>query len=149
MPYKDPQKAKANQHERSLRYRAKQHSLRFGLNAGDMRGKHGHQAKGPANARWNNGRMRTSHGYIAVKVPEDHHLRQAHGYAYEHQIVAERMLGRRLASNEIVHHLNGVHSDNRPENLEVQTINQHAALHAKVPGARDKRTGRFVPGKRH
>jgi len=107
-----------------------------------MRGRHGHHARGARNGRWNGGRMRTAEGYIAVRVPDGHHLRLAHGYAYEHQIVAERMLGRRLRANEVAHHRNHCRGDNRPENLQVMTVRAHAALHC-ADSLRDA-LGRFA-----
>lgn len=76
--------------------------------------------------------MRTSHGYIAVAVEEGHHLRQAHGYAYEHDLVAESMLGRRLLPSEVVHHKNHVKDDNRPENLEIMSRADHLQLHLRI-----------------
>ena len=91
--------------------------------------------------------MRTSTGYLAIKVPDNHHLRQAHGYAYEHQLVAEAILGRRLRPDETVHHRNGNRADNRPENLQVMLRSDHAREHAAFPGARDK-LGRFKAGTR-
>ena len=48
---------------------------------------------------------------------------------YEHQVIAERMLGRPLLPRENVHHRNGVKSDNRPENLEVVDARDHLVHH--------------------
>ena len=139
----DPEKRRASKR----RYLERKKVEKYGSAAAgkDMRGRHGNHASGERNARWNGGRMLTSHGYIAVKVPEGHHLRQAHGYAYEHDLVAEDELGRRLAPGEVVHHRNGKRCDNRPENLEVTTRSDHAREHADFPGARDE-AGRFKAG---
>lgn len=83
---------------------------------------------GAKNPRWNGG-VRRSLGYNYVTVPEDHPLIGmagkvfVHGkrryYIAEHRLVAAQQLGRSLEKWEVVHHINGVKDDNRPENLEL------------------------------
>lgn len=48
-----------------------------------------------------------------------------------HRLVAEAKLGRKLQADEIVHHLNGIVSDNRPENLLVCTQAEHCRMHQR------------------
>jgi len=77
-------------------------------------------------------RVVASNGYILVYVGKEHHLADVRGYAYEHRLVAEQMLGRRLAAGEIVHHRNGDKADNRPANIEVKpSIKHHCAEHRR------------------
>ena len=41
------------------------------------------------------------------------------GSQLEHRLVMEVKLGRPLDEYEVIHHINGIKHDNRPENLEV------------------------------
>jgi 5-methylcytosine-specific restriction endonuclease McrA len=80
------------------------------------------------------GRTTNAKGYALVKRPL-HPDAHKNGYAYEHRVVAEQMLGRRLRDHEEVHHKNGDKQDNRPENLEVLTVSEHRSFHSQEQDA--------------
>jgi hypothetical protein len=63
-------------------------------------------------------------GYWLIKVRE-------HGGRWdkEHVLVAEQAAGRKLSDDECVHHVNGVKTDNRPENLHICTRSDHSLIH--------------------
>jgi len=87
---------------------------------------------GNANGNWKGGRTITQHGYVLIRVGKNHHLADVRGYAYEHRLVAEWKIGRRLLPKEQIHHINHDKLDNRPENIEVTPSRfHHAVLHRK------------------
>jgi hypothetical protein len=63
-----------------------------------------------------------------------------------HRLVADAFI-KRLEPGEQVDHINGVHGDNRAENLRVMRIAEHARLHPTVvnPLSHDSTTGQFLP----
>lgn len=93
---------------------------------------------GPRNPNWRGGRSVASNGYVLVRVGTAHHLAD---YAYEHRIVAEKILGRRLRKGEEPHHKNGVRTDNRRRNIKIMRSRLHHGV--------EHRTARFdkrLPG---
>lgn len=68
---------------------------------------------------------------MAIYAPSHPSIRaKSNPYVLEYRLVAEQMLGRFLERWEVVHHKNGDHTDNRPENLSVMSQADHAAIHS-------------------
>lgn len=74
--------------------------------------------------KWSGGTISKTTGYKYVKIKGKQ--------IGEHVLVAEMKIGRRLEKGEVVHHINGIKTDNRPENLVVLTNGEHASLHHKI-----------------
>ena len=72
----------------------------------------------PFYSQWKGGRTKNSEGYILIKNRE-HPFCNCEGYIFEHRLVSERQIGRYLKPEETVHHINGIITDNRIENLMV------------------------------
>lgn len=105
----------------------------------------GSRCFGEKNGLWKGGRTVASNGYVLVRVGPDHHLADVRGYAYEHRVVAEETIGRRLQPGEQVHHINGDKTDNRPENLEVMADLAHHRVKHRRSGAERRIPGESNP----
>jgi len=86
--------------------------------------------KGSDSWSWKGGRRVNSAGYVEVFLP-GHHRARGNGYVFEHILVAEKTLGRKLTDDEEVHHKDGNKKNNSPDNLQVLTKSQHTILHNK------------------
>lgn len=71
--------------------------------------------------------------YKAIKVN--------HSKENYHRYVAERIIGRKLTREEIVHHKDGNKLNNEPENLQVMPLESHARLH----GRQTRNTAKLQP----
>jgi hypothetical protein len=87
--------------------------------------------KGKNNWHWMGGKYVSKRGYILVLMPE--HPFAKRGYVIEHRLVMEKFLGRYLKPTEVVHHKNGIKTDNRIENLELfENASKHHKYHSKL-----------------
>ena len=80
-----------------------------------------HMRKGKDSPTWKGGKF-TSYGYVYVYCPEPNPRRRKqnkHGeyYIAEHILKWEKANKMPLPANHIVHHINGIRHDNRPQNL--------------------------------
>ena len=57
---------------------------------------------------------------------------------FEHRAVMEGLIGRSLTKYEVVHHKNGIRTDNNPENLVLMTRRQHSSMHRRMQGCKMK-----------
>jgi len=62
----------------------------------------------------------------------------------EHVMVMENHIGRRLQSDEVVHHKNGNRQDNRLPNLQLMTRSEHSLMHGPTPRRERDALGRFT-----
>jgi hypothetical protein len=97
------------------------------------------QGKGDKNPGWKGGRTVSKEGYAYLRMPE-HPFAQTNGYIKEHRYVMEQHLGRYLGRDEIIHHINGIKSDNRIENLELTDQRSHGISHWVDPELREERS---------
>ena len=87
------------------------------------------EQRGEKNSYWKGGIVKDDAGYVLIKTDGHPRAKSCGHYVREHILIAEKFLGRHLLPNEVVHHINGVKSDNRPENLAVMTKADHTSYH--------------------
>ena len=91
--------------------------------------KKGHNpGTGKNHPNWKGGRIKTIQGYFAIYKPN--HPNTIRNHILEHRLVAEKCLGRYLTKFEVIHHINEIRTDNKPENLYLfETSGKHTGFH--------------------
>ena len=77
------------------------------------------------------GYITTWNGYKKIKAPADYPNKDNKWYVMEHRLVMEKYIGRYLESNEEVHHIDGNKFNNKIENLQLLTKQEHRRIHLK------------------
>jgi len=96
-----------------------------------------HQARKENNSQWNGGKNKTVQGYIKIKTINHPH-RDSKGYVMEHILIAEKVLGKYLPINVIVHHINEDKTNNKNDNLVVcQDDNYHRTIHKRMKSLKE------------
>lgn len=89
---------------------------------------------GAAHHLWKGGQFADKDGRVYIFSPT-HPRATRNRYVPRAVLVAEAILKRPLRPGEVVHHINRVPSDDRPENLHVYASNQeHMAEHGRTRG---------------
>ena len=76
-------------------------------------------------------------GYIRVWTKD-------RGWVFEHRLAMEEHMGRRLKRGEVVHHIDGDVTHNRPENLQLATVAEHRDIHERVKSFRPRKLADFL-----
>jgi hypothetical protein len=85
-----------------------------------------HKAIGEEHHNYSGGR-KVKRGYVSVKIEKDDPMypMSRNGWVLEHRLVIARNIGRILKNDEVVHHINGIKTDNRLENLQLMKNSKH------------------------
>ena len=84
---------------------------------------------GEKHFNWKGGKILDVNGYILIKT-RDHPFANVNGYIFEHRFIMEKHIGRYLSPEEVVHHINGIVTDNRIENLRLfKNDSEHMSFH--------------------
>lgn len=73
---------------------------------------------GEKSPRYKKGFYINARGYKVILMP-NHPYCPKTGYISEHRLVMEKHIGRYLRKEEVIHHINGIRTDNRIENLKL------------------------------
>lgn len=85
--------------------------------------------KGKDNPNWKGGKKRNTAGYILI-YSINHPYKKKDNCVMEHRLVIEKNIGRYLKKEEFIHHINENKQDNRIENLQIVSREEHRKIHS-------------------
>ena len=112
----------------SVIFRTPQHAINLAISKGRTT-----SHPGKKNPNWRGGRHYCN-GYVYIykpKHPRAASHKSAKNVVLEHQLVWEKEHKRPLPEGWIIHHLNGIRDDNRPDNLVALSSQKHALVIAE------------------
>lgn len=89
------------------------------------------RASGDRHGHWKGGSVKAGN-YIRVRIDRDDEfasMSDSSGYVLEHRLAMARTLGRPLAADETVHHIDGNGKNNDPSNLQLRQGNHGKGAH--------------------
>lgn len=88
---------------------------------------------GEGNPNWKGGTHITN-GYRVIDQRGRAQEGEDNRRIFEHRLIMEKIVGRELTANEVVHHVDENRLNNSPENLQLLTRAEHAILHHGANG---------------
>jgi hypothetical protein len=79
-----------------------------------------------------------SAGYVLVGAP-NHPRASSGGYVFEHILVWEAVHKQTVPEGDVIHHINGIKDDNRPQNLVALSPQRHNQKHQNLLQVRAQR----------
>ncbi len=101
---------------------------------------------GPDHPNYRGDRHLDNEGYVLAYAPGHPHRKGR--YVLEHRLVYEQAHGITLTPHDVIHHINGVRTDNRLENLVRTTQSVHMQMHPRPAPPRQSHEALSAAGKK-
>ena len=82
---------------------------------------------------WKGGKYISNDGYIMINIKIGHNDTSGwSSYQKEHKVIIEQQLGRKLLKNEVIHHIDGIKTNNTISNLWLTDQKSHRKAHVSL-----------------